>query len=114
MILKQAIRTLALYLAFISPVDVFAKINKTRDLKEEDEHRYIVKFKDGSSLFQQRLDENRRMRELSEDHAALEDTFLVPDNVEVMYLPTAEDVQKLSENEEVEYVEKGKCHRNIL
>ncbi len=77
------------------------------NINDEENVRYIVKFKEGSNLYKQRLDEHRR-RKMTEDHADLKDYFLVPDNAEVMILRTEEEVKNMVENEEVEYVEKGK------
>ena len=74
---------------------------------EDDEHRYIVKFKEGSRLYQQRLDNARR--KLSDSAStSLEDNFLIKDNVEVMILSTAEAVEEMMTLEDVEYLELGK------
>jgi hypothetical protein len=74
---------------------------------EDDEHRYIVKFKEGSSLLQERLDNARR--KLSDSAStSLEDNFLIKDNVEVMILSTAEAVEEMMTLEDVEYLELGK------
>jgi hypothetical protein len=74
---------------------------------EDDEHRYIVKFKEGSSLLQERLDNARR--KLSDSGStSLEDNFLIKDNVEVMILSTAEAVEEMMTLEDVEYLELGK------
>ena len=75
----------------------------------EDEHRYIVVFKQGSALYKNRVD-NARRKLTSE---MLDDKFIIRENAEVMILYSDEEVSKMENNEEVEYVEKGKHHHII-
>jgi hypothetical protein len=77
--------------------------------EDEDEHRYIVKFKQGSALFKERIDNARRNLSVAPG-SSLDDNFLIPENAEVMILSSDEEVSSMANNGDVEYVERGKRH----
>ena len=55
------------------------------NVEDEDEHRYIVKFKQGSALYKERVDNARRNLSVAPG-SSLDDNFLIPENAEVMIL----------------------------
>lgn len=82
-----------------------------RILEDNDngEHRYIVKFKDGSKLYSNRMQHTRRKLNVNSEHTlGLDHNFMPFDNVEVMTLDTQEEVEEWENNTEVDFVEKGK------
>ena len=79
----------------------------------EDEHRYIVVFKQGSALYKKRVDSARRKLSDAPGSSQLKDKFIIRENAEVMNLYSDEDISKMENNDEVEYVEKGKHHHII-
>ena len=77
--------------------------------EEDDEHRYIVKFKDGSVLYTSRMEHARRKLKINSEHSlGLDHNFLPFDNVEIMTLATQEEFEEWENNTEVDFVEKGK------
>ena len=83
---------------------------------EQAERRYVVTYKAGSHEYNRRLqtaqvsntDLRANIPSASTDGKG--PLFLPKDNAEVMYLYSDDDVQNMSEHEEVKYVELGKTN----
>ena len=94
---------------WVSPI-YYDPLKQTASEEDENEdHQYIVKYKDGSQMFEDRLHEARRRLSVdSSDSPSKVDYFLpVAYHVEVMTL-TTQELKEWENNKEVDYVEKGK------
>lgn len=86
-----------------------AQMQRLLEDNDNGEHRYIVKFKDGSKLYSNRMQHTRRKLNVNSEHTlGLDHNFMPFDNVEVMTLDTQEEVEEWENNTEVDFVEKGK------
>ncbi len=93
---------------------LYGNLANAGDEGEQDEHRYIVVFKPGSDVYKKRVDNARRKLSVAPGSSQLNDKFIIRENAEVMTLSSDEDVAKMANNEEVEYVERGKHHHIIF
>jgi len=77
--------------------------------QDSEEHRYIVKYKEGSTLINERMEvaaaEHGNLRGLN---TRIDAQFLTLDNAEVLVLSSREEVEAWRQNEEVEYVERDR------
>ena len=90
---------------WVSPI----YFNQTASEEDENEdHQYIVKYKDGSQMFEDRLHEARRRLSVdSSDSPSKYYDFIPGENAEVITL-TTQELKEWENNKEVDYVEKGK------
>ncbi len=107
-----ALAVLLFLLVIITFPTTILATNSSSTKEDEDDHRYIVKFKEGSTLYGQRLHRYRKLMSTTLEDASSSDIrdvkFLEPDNAEVMILMTDKELEAMENNDEVEYVEKGK------
>jgi len=69
------------------------------------EHRYIIKYRDGSRQLQEKMKVAAQQTNLRGSEANIDAQFLPIDNAQVVVLSSEEEVEAWQEKDEVEYVE---------